>query len=218
MRVLEGALKPKLVLVAVVCLVATAGAQVPWHEQPRKPRALVYALEGLGALSGAAPCAGLGLGATGVALVLGVSFDPAAEQDKTGAYLALCVGAVAVAAGPACAGYGAAKVGEQLGEDGSTGWSIGGAYLGTAVAAGLISAGVVVSRPEVSIPLCVLGGFCLPAGAVLGYNLGIPRESWPLQLGSGGRLRFPEVALTGAELPDRTVELGMKVQLAGLRF
>jgi hypothetical protein len=42
----------KLVVIAVVCLLGLAAAQVPWGGESERSRAQVYALEGLGALGG----------------------------------------------------------------------------------------------------------------------------------------------------------------------
>ena len=62
----------------------------------------------------------------------------------------------------------------------------------------------------------LLGGLAIPAGAVVGYNVGVSREAPPFHFGS--RLQMPGVALTSVRLPDHSVEYGVKVQLAGLRF
>jgi hypothetical protein len=66
------------------------------------------------------------------------------------------------------------------------------------------------------IPFYVVGGLAIPVGAVIGYNTGIKREA--LGQGFEGRLQLPAVALTSTRLPDRSVEHGVKVQLAGLKF
>jgi hypothetical protein len=120
---------------------------------------------------------------------------------------------------PAVAAIGTAQVGGVLGEDGSTGWAIGGAYAGAAVGTGLGFLGYYVgSRTNglVGIPFYVVGGLTIPAGAVAGYNLGIKREVPSHAFGD--RLDAPFVALTNVELPDHSVEYGVRVQLASLRF
>jgi hypothetical protein len=198
--------KSKIVLCAVVCLVAVTAPQVQAQE---RSRAGVYALEGLGAL-GAAGCWGFlaykcfdeGLGPWGVG----------------SSWVLVASGVVSAATLPAVAGFGAAKVGDVLGEHGSTGLAIGGAYLGTVVGVGMVVLGVHLQRAATWIPACVLGGLSIPAGAVVGYNLGGRRGAAGTKSGTGRRLQAPGVALTAVELPDHSVEYGVKVQLAGLRF
>jgi hypothetical protein len=63
------------------------------------------------------------------------------------------------------------------------------------------------------VPFTVLSGLAIPVGSVVGYNLGAPSRSH-----IGSRLELPAVGLTGIERPDRSVDCGVKVQLAGLRF
>jgi hypothetical protein len=70
----------------------------------------------------------------------------------------------------------------------------------------------------VGIPFYVVGGLAIPVGAVVGYNRSVEREGGSDQPSFGARLQVPAVALTCAELPDHSVEYGVKVQLAGLRF
>jgi hypothetical protein len=65
-------------------------------------------------------------------------------------------------------------------------------------------------------PLLLVGPLLPVTGAVLGYNLSARRGIPPSR--SGVRLQPPCLALTGVELPDHSVEYGVKVQLAGLRF
>jgi len=230
-------LKSKLVLLASCFLLAVAPAQSPRAEEPRKaqkPRALVYTLEGLGALGGIA-CCGLGgggciglgytaVGWAGIFAVLTGSGDSGLTEGASQTAWMVC-GLCAVAM-PAVTGYGAAAAGDRLGENGSRGWAIGGAYAGIPVAVGAVALGWNVSHPKSGwenpswgIPFYVLGGLCIPAGAVVGYNLGKPRQAADShQPDIGSRLEMPAVALTAVELPDRSVEYGVKVQLAGLRF
>lgn len=215
-------MRSKLVFVLVALLLVTAAAEIPFGgEEVRRARAEVYALEGLAAFGGLVGCGCLGAGGAAVLLIVG-----GAELGANGGYergnpyvvgAGVGVALASAAAMPAAAGYGATKVGERLGEYGSTGWAVGGAYVGTAVGLGFVGLGVAANRHQAaSIPLYVLGGLSIPTGAVLGYNLGPKREALRPML--WGRLQPPGVALTGAKLPDHSVEYGVKVQLAGLRF
>jgi hypothetical protein len=147
--------------------------------------------------------------------------------DPSEAAVFYCLGAVCVAATPAAAAYGTLRVGEALGEQGSRAWAFRGAYLGIPAAAAIAALGVVVGYAAdpwsggasySSYPFYVLAGLAIPAGAVLGYNLGAPRE--PGLFGSRylDRLGLPAVALTGVARPDHSREYGVKVQLAGLKF
>jgi MFS family permease len=209
-------MKSKPVLCAVVCLVAVTAPQLQAQE---RSRAQVYALEGLGALPGIAGCGCLALGFASVGLMAAWGNDnPGQNPGWTAAAFSLAL--VSAAALPTAAAYGTARVGRALGEDGSTGWAIGGAYAGLPVAVGAIVLGVAASEADPrrthtsywGVPLYVLGGLAIPVGAVVGYNLGAPSHT------VGGRLQPPGVALTSAELPDHSVEYGVKIQLAGLRF
>jgi hypothetical protein len=225
-------MRSKFVIALIACLIVTAYAQEYGGGESQRPRWQVYALEGLAALGGGALCPAGVVGAAVTVQCCGAAQSflmfltiggPLVFRDQWWGFSAAWIAANAVF--PALAGYSTAKVGEQLGEDGSAGWAAGGAYIGTAVGAGIIALGAHVSKDDqgqrtdaVFVPACVLGGLCLPAGAVLGYNLGIPRESGPFQPGFGGRLQPPGVALTSVELPDHSVEYGVKVQVAGLKF
>ena len=216
-------MKSKCVLIAVSCLLGLAGAQ-------ERSRTQVYALEGLGAF-GATVC-GTGCGLS--AMVVGLLVEhpiyypvPYGSGDPSGAAVLYGLAAVCAAATPAAAAYGTFRAGEALGEQGSRAWAFGGAYLGIPAAAGIAALGVAVGYAADpwrggpsgwSYPFYVLAGLAIPAGAVLGYNLGASRE--PGLFGSRylDRLELPAVALTSLEMPDHSVEYGMKVQLAGLRF
>jgi hypothetical protein len=203
-------MKSTFVVFAVVCL---AHAQLPGQQEPHGSRAEVYALEGLGALPGIAGCGCLGLGFAFVAIA--ASWGGGSPGTVLGAF---SLELVSVAVLPAAAAWGTVSVGEKLGEAGSRGWAIGGAYAGLPLAVGAIALGVYVGNSPSNghshwdIPIWVLGGLAVPVGAVVGYNLGAPSNS------VGGRLQVPAVALTSVELPDHSVEYGVKVQLAGLRF
>ena len=206
-------MKSKLVLIAVSCLVAVAAAQQPGQERPQRSRAGVYVLEGLGALPGMAGCGCLAMGFGIVAIV--AAWGGGSKGTVAGA---VSLELVSVAVLPAAAAWGTVSVGERLGEHGSTGWAIGGAYAGLPLAVVAIALGVhAMNDPHgrdisgLGIPLYLLGGLAIPVGAVVGYNLGAPSNM------VGGRLQPPCVALTSGELPDHSVEYGVKVQLAALR-
>ena len=200
-------MKSKLVLVALVCLLATAAAQVPGGGESPRPRAQVYALEGLGAVGGM----------VGGCVAFVVAVAPAGAIAMLG--FALAAPYVAAAVLPAGAAVGTIKTGERLNECGSNGWAFGGTYAGALVGVGVCAIGYKVSHSNaIRIPSYVLGGLCIPTGAVLGYNLGGKREAGGHGPGLGGRLQLPGVALTSMELPDHSVEYGVKLQLAGLRF
>ena len=211
-------MKSKLVLAVIACLVVTAAAQDLWGGESRKPRALVYALEGLGALSGVAGCGCLAFGAWGVCLGLGPMNTLNGEPASPIWYAAIFAVPASALAMPAAVGLGAAGVGRLLAEDGSPGGAVSGAYGGAVVGAGLAILGYYGSRRNdaAGIPFYVVGGLAIPAGAVIGYNTGIKREA--LGQGFEGRLQQPAVALTSVELPDHSVDYGVKVQLAGLKF
>ncbi|MCX5772188.1 MAG: hypothetical protein NTZ09_18200 [Candidatus Hydrogenedentes bacterium] len=213
-------------ILVVCCVLSLAAADTPWQLQkaPPRPRAHVYALEGLGALGGLAGCA-VGGGCAGLLAGLvfvgppfsgtgGYELVPNGGWD-TWAYVMLGVGVIGI---PASTGYATSRAGENLGESGSQTWAIVGAYAGVPVTAGLVAFGAELSwrTPAAAVPLFVLGGLAIPAGAVVGYNFGIKREV-PAH-GFEGRLQAPGVALTSVELPDHSVEYGVKLQLAGLRF
>jgi hypothetical protein len=212
-------MKSAFVVFAVVCL---AHAQQPGQERPQRSRVEAYALEGLGALPGFAGCGCLAVGFGAVAFM--AAWGGASKGAVAGA---VSLELVSVAVLPAAAAWGTVSVGERLGEHGSTGWAIGGAYTGLAAGAGAIALGAIVANsthPRVGVttywhvPFFVLGYLAVPVGAVVGYNLGAKREPGPSRPGLGGRLELPTVALAGTELPDHSVEYGVKVQLAGLRF
>jgi MFS family permease len=169
-------------------------------------------------LPGIAGCGCLGLGFGFAAFLISWGNDNPGQNPGWTA-VALSMALVSGAVLPAAAGYGTARVGRAIGEDGSTGWAIGGAYAGLPLAIGGIALGELVGdspghgdQSPWRYPIYVLAGLAIPTGAVVGYNLGAPSNS------VGGRLQPPGVALTSVELSDHSVEYGLKVQLAGLRF
>ena len=209
-------MRSRLLLIVASCLVAVTAPQVQAQE---RSRAEVYALEGLGTLPGIAGCGCLGLGLLLAAAAISFGNDnPGSNPGWTAVVASMAL--VSGAALPAAAGYGTARVGLAIGEDGSPGWAIGGAYAGLPLAIGGIALGEFVGdspgngdQSPWRYPIYALAGLAIPTGAVLGYNLGAPSRS-----DFGSRLQLPGVGLTMAELPDRSVEYGLKVQLAGLRF
>ena len=212
-------MKSKCVTVVVVCLFGLATAQVQSGGKVQRPRAEVYALEGLGALPGFAGCGCLaaGTGFIGFAALYSHLYtdDPDPEVSSI-ATAAVCAAAVSAAVLPAAAAYGTTKVGHELGEAGADGLAYGGAYAGALVGTGLVWLGALLGNrtsDAAGIPFYVLGGAAIPVGAVVGYNLGAPSRSHV-----GSRLQLPAVGLTGTERPDRSVDYGVKVQLAGLRL
>lgn len=208
-------MKSKLVSIAVCCMLAAAA---PHLQAQERSRAGAYALEGLGALPGMAGCGCLGLGFGFAAFLISWGNDnPGSNPGWTA--VASSMALVSAAALPGAAGYGTARVGRAIGEDGSTGWAIGGAYAGLPLTIGGIALGNFVGnspghgdQSPWRYPIYVLAGLAIPTGAVVGYNLGAPST------GVGGRLQPPSLALNCVELSDHSVEYGVKVQLVGLRF
>jgi len=183
-------------LVALLVFLDCAVAQQPWDNQPRRSRLLVYSLEFGAALGGASILAG-GAALGGVLVFsggLGALFG-----NESGAGVAT-VGAVlygiSAAAMPAATGYAAALAGDALGEDGTAGGAIAGAYLGVPVAVGLGFLGSYTAGRAGSgwgIPLYVLAVGALPAGAIVGYNLSRTQaDSWGAL---GSRLELPQLAV-----------------------
>jgi hypothetical protein len=209
-------MRSRLLLIIVSCLVAVAAPQVQAQE---RSRAEAYALEGLGVLPGAFCCGCLGYGIGFAAFLIDWNNDNPGTANQGWVAVAYSLALVSVAAVPAAAGYGTARVGQAIGEHGSTGWAIGGAYAGLPLTIGGIVLGNFVgnspghgNQSPWRYPIYVLAGLTIPTGAVVGYNLGAPSNS------VGGRFQPPALAMTGVERPDHSVECAVKVQLAGLRF
>ena len=201
-------MKSRSVLCVVVCFVAASASHLQAQE---RSRAEAYALEGLGALPGIAGCGCLGMGFVIAGFWADFGMDNPGQNPRAVA-VAYSLALVSAAALPAAAGYGTVRVGEELIEDGSKGWAFGGAYAG---ALALGSLGFLYRQVGGAFIGSAAGSM---AGAVVGYNLGAVRAPGPYQPGFGGRFWSPGVALTSIELPDHSVEYGLKVQLAGLRF
>ena len=210
-------MKSRLVLLVVVCLAVTANSQELWGGESQRSPAGVYALEGLGALGGGVGCGCLGVvGAVLALVVTGYDMDQPSNTAATAAYTGVMV--VSAAALPAAVGYGAATTGERLGEDGSTEWAVGGAYIAALAGAAVGALGWAMKSEPVYVSAAFLGGVAVPVGAVVGYNRGTGTGGRSGQLHFGSRLQLPSVALASAELPDHSVERRVKIQLAGLRF
>ena len=206
-------------LAVAACLLSLAAANVPRGGGSERSRAEVYTLEGLGALPGVAGCGCLaaGTGFIGFAALFSHLYtdDPNPEVSSI-AMAAVCAAAVSAAVLPAAAAYGTTKVGHELGEAGADGLAYGGAYAGALVGTGLVWLGAILggrTSDAVGVPFYLLGGAAIPVGAVVGYNLGAPSRSHV-----GSRFQLPALALIDTRLPDRSVEHGVKVQLAGLKF
>jgi hypothetical protein len=188
-------MRKSVCLMLVVSIVAGAAAQDLWHDGSTRPSARDYAAEAGGALLGGA------LVGAGTAVVLGVAgffvlFNPSGAsggEQGEGAFIGALVGA---ALGyPFGCGLGTTIAGRSKYADGNVGGAYTGAYIG-----------------------CLLPLIGSPIGAVIGYNTGNSRETGPFGLHRRYSLELPAVALTSAELPDHSVEYGVKVQVAGLRF
>ncbi len=211
-------MRARAVVIAVACLLSVGRAQVPRGGESWISRAGAYTLEGLGALPGMAGCYCMGVGFGAIAFMNAWS-----GGSKKGAVFvgAVSLSAVSLALLPPTAAWGTISVGERLGRHGSRGWAIGGAYAGLAVGVGSMASSVAIANYSLRhrtgrywyVPFIVLSGLAVPLGSVVGYNLGAPSRSH-----IGSRLELPAVALTSAELPDHSVEYGVKVQLARLTF
>jgi len=124
------------------------------------------------------------------------------------------VALVSAAALPAAAASGTIRVGARLGEAGSEPWAFGGAYAGAVVGTGLVYLGS-RTKSEAGVPFYVAGMLAIPAGAVVGYNLGTGRG---VGRNLAGRFEPPGLTFTSVVRDDHAVEYGVEVQLAGLRF
>jgi hypothetical protein len=210
----------KSALLVICCVLGVVEAQVPEGTGSRSSRVGAYVLEGLGGLPGVAGCGCLAMGFGTFAYISawggGIKGVAAGAVSLEVASLALL---------PAAAAMGTISVGERLGEHGSRGWAIGGAYAGLVVGAGTIALGLVAINSihpwdertrylEVSSE--VLGFLAIPVGAVVGYNVGAKHGA--SVHGLEGRLQAPSLALTSVRLPDHSVEYGVRVRLAGLEF
>ncbi len=175
-----------------------AGAELPWAAPPQRPRALVYALEAGGALGGVAVCGG-------VAALSSIDFS---QVLLTASIVGL----------PFATGCAVSLAGGALGERGKFGGAIIGAWAGAPLTIGVLYVSMTTelysSLPGL-VATAVLAVAPIPIGAVVGYNLSIPRTSTGT---IGRRLRPPGVTFTSRELPDRSVEYGVRVRLAGLTF
>jgi hypothetical protein len=222
-------MRSRLVLLAVCCLLATAQATDSLSvEAPMPPRLGAYAAEfgaGLGTfvlgegVGGGAGYAGKFVLAVG--LVVSINGSPVYGVPIMAAGMGLAmVGSGMVVGAPGACGLMIAKVGDGGHEGGSKWAAVGGAYAGVVPGVGIAYAGHRLADGRhngwLGLPFYVLGVFCVPAGATVGYNLSVHRKQLSSSLEM--RLESPGLTFISAELPDHSVEYGVKVQLAGLRF
>jgi hypothetical protein len=197
-------MKSKFVLNAVALAVTIAVAQTKPTREPffldeqSYPGELIAAM-----LCGAVVGAGTAVGSGLVFAAVQHRAFPASELGvQVGAALGYPLGC----------GLGTVLVGMSLHEGGNTGAAYGGAYAGLALGA---LVGLVTKKWDVALaPMFLLP----PAGAYVGYRLGRTEPGWARIGTIGERLLAPGLALASDELPDHSVEYGVKVQLAGLRF
>jgi hypothetical protein len=222
-------MKPTFVTLAVCCMLATAQDTDSLSREARvRPRLLVYAAEfgaGLGTFV-LGEVAGGGAGYVGTfmlaySLMAGIAGRSVIGVPIGAAGMAIAAAGVGMVVG-ATGGSGlfVARVGDGWAEGGSKVAAVEGAYAGVVPGAGIAYTGfrLAYSRHNgwLGLPFYVLGVFCVPAGATVGYNLSIARK--PVSSSLGMRLESPGLTFISTELPDHSVEYGVKVQLAGLRF
>ena len=215
-------------LIAALLLVAVGSADSLSVEVPARPRLRVYAAEFGAGLGGFVLGAGVGGGAAylgtfvlAFGLVSSINGSPiyGVPIMAAGAGVALAGSGIAVGSPGGC-GMMVARIGDGWHEGGSKWAAVGGAYAGVVPGVGIAYAGhrLADSRHNgwLGVPFYALAALCVPAGAVVGYNLSITRKqvSGFLEL----RLESPGLTFASVELPDHSVEYGVKVQLAGLRF
>ena len=109
-------------------------------------------------------------------------------------------------------GLGTVLIGKSLHEDGYTGAAYGGAYAGLALG---VLAGLVTKKWDVAVAPMVL---LPPAGAYIAYRLGRIEPGWARTGTIDERLLAPGLAFASDELSDHSVEHGVRLQLAGLKF
>ena len=195
-------------LMLVALIVAVAAAQ-DFGEGVRQPRAGDYVGEAGGALLGGAL---VGAGATVALGFVGAGVASGTSQDEWAGLGGFIIGgATGVALGyPLGCGLGTTLAGGALDAEGNTGAAYGGAYAGIAlgVLAGLVSR---------SWEVCLLtAGVLPPAGAVIGYNMGVRRTSSPSSLGA--RLAPPTLAYRARLGPDRQRYAAFDCRLVTVRF
>jgi hypothetical protein len=222
-------MRSRFVLLAVGCLLATAGAADSLSvEVPAHPRLQVYATEfgaGLGTFV-LGEVAGGGAGYVGTFMLAYSLMAGIAGRAVIGVTIG-AAGMVIAAAGvgmvvwaPGASGLFVARVGDRWAEGGSKVAAIEGAYAGVVPGAGIAYTGLRLAYSRhngwLGLPLYVLGVFCVPAGATVGYNLSVHRK--PLSISLEKRLEPPELTFTSIEGPDHTLGYGVKIRLAGLKF
>ena len=194
----------KVVAIAVGLAPAIVAAQTHPTGEPFFLHEQSYPAEMLGAML----CGAL-VGA-GTAATFGFASAAVLHRPYPASDLGVQVGA---ALGyPLGCGLGTILVGKTIHEEGNTGAAYGGAYAGLALGA---LAGPVTGRWDLAIlPMVGLP----PAGAYIGYYLNRAEPGEARNRSIDERLLTPGLALASAELSDLSVQYGVKVQLAGLRF
>ena len=192
---------------AVLMVFQFAGAQESPPEVTQRPRGQVYASE-FAAGFGGVVVAGVG----GAAMFMYYLLPFAVSRP-------LLVAMPSLVVAPAAGGLLVGQVGRNLHEQGSEMLAVLGAYAGLVPGAAIGYGGYRITNGFASawlaVPFCVAAVGCVAGGATLGYN------SAPTTEATGfldQRLEPPGLTFTSVELPDHSVEYGVKIQLASIRF
>jgi hypothetical protein len=192
----------------VLMVLQFAGAQESPPEVAKRPRMQVYASE-FAAGFGGFVVAGVG----GAALFMYYLLPFATSRPVVVATPALVVA-------PAAGGLLVGQIGRNLHERGSELLAVVGAYAGLVPGAAIGYAGYRVTNGYanawLAVPFCAAAVVCVAGGATFAYNSALPMTQATGFLDQ--RLEPPGMTFTSRELPDRSVEYGVRVQLAGLRF
>ncbi len=205
-----------LVVAMLAACVVSCGIAQPFESDPARPRSETYALEGLGGV------VGLGVGAAcGVGVSLGVGYVAVELGRPSGWFGPEEMWYTAFAftlTMPAWAGLGVSAVGAAMGTDGSRDGAMAGAYIGALAGVGVALLGHYASggNDAATTAGISVGALLIPAGAVIGYHRDATYDVGVVR--PGGRAGLPAVALGRCLREDRTSELGVKVQMASLRF
>ena len=195
-------------VMAVLMVLQFAGAQELPSEVTKRPRGQVYAAE-FAAGFGGFVVAGVG----GAALFMYYLLPFASSRPVLVAMPALVVA-------PAAGGLLVSQIGRNLHEQGSEGLAVVGAYAGLVPGAAIGYGGYRVTNgfanAWLAVPFCVAAVGCVAGGATLAYNSAPPMTEATGFLDQ--RIEPPGLTFTSVELPDHSVEYGVKVQLARLRF
>jgi hypothetical protein len=204
MRALGGIMKSEFGLIAVGLAVTTAVAQTkPMHDPLSLPEGNYP-----GELLAAMLCGAV----IGAGTAFGSGFAYAAVQHSTFSVDGPGFQVGAALGYPFGCGLGTILCGKSSHGDGNNGAAYGGAYAGLALGA---LAGLVTGKWEVAIPPMVL---LPPVCAYVAYRLGRTEFGWARAAAIDKRLLAPGMSLALAELPDHSVQYGVKAQLVGLRF